>query len=343
MKKTVGAVLLGIIIIGGAIAYWQWTKTPKYSLNQIIKSVENKDATTFQKHVDVNSVASRLVDDLSGQIFSESANELGEFGSAMGEGLLQMMKPRLVGMIEEQTLRYVERGTLWDSDIELESDEVQDLEIDNITDDIGVDQGNFQGIDYVRKDGKTAYVGLQFQNLEFNENITLEVMMRDLGGYWQVAELSNMKGVLEKIDRLQAEKLAAANAPIREDIENAIQIAVTQKSTSESEWGFSQFVELTLEIENLSDKQIRSLGAIVEVENLNGEKITDIRIGDELNIQPKEQVSRVLESEVNMFDASMTELYETEESDLEYLITINKITFVNGEELQVYDSYSDLP
>ena len=343
MKKSVGVILLGIIIIGGTIAYWQWTKTPKYSLNQIINSVEDRDVTTFQKHVDVNSVASRLVDDLSGQIFSESNDELGEFGSAMGEGLMQLIKPRLVALIEEQTLRYVERGSLWDSDFELESDGDQDLQVDNVTDGIGLEQENYQDVDYVRKDGKTAYVGLKFQHGEFDESITLEIMMRDLGGYWQVAELSNMKDIIEKINRLETEQLAEANAPIQEEIDNAVQIAVTKKSTSESEWGYSRFIELTFEIENRSNNQIESIEALVEVRNTNGEKITDIRVADRLNIQPNEQVDKVLESEVNMFDASMNELYETEESDLEYSITINKITFGNGEELQVYDSYSDLP
>ena len=343
MKKSVGVILLGIIIIGGTIAYWQWTKSPKYSLNQIINSVEDRDVTTFQKHVDVNSVASRLVDDLSGQIFSESNDELGEFGSAMGEGLMQLIKPRLVALIEEQTLRYVERGTLWDSDFELESDGDQDLQVDNVTDGIGLEQENYQDVDYVRKDGKTAYVGLKFQHGEFDESITLEIMMRDLGGYWQVAELSNMKDIIEKINRLETEQLAEANAPIQEEIDNAVQIAVTKKSTSESEWGYSRFIELTFEIENRSNNQIESIEALVEVRNTNGEKITDIRVADRLNIQPNEQVDKVLESEVNMFDASMNELYETEESDLEYSITINKITFGNGEELQVYDSYSDLP
>jgi len=343
MKKSVGVILLGIIIIGGTIAYWQWTKTPKYSLNQIINSVEDRDVTTFQKHVDVNSVASRLVDDLSGQIFSESNDELGEFGSAMGEGLMQLIKPRLVALIEEQTLRYVERGTLWDSDFELESDGDQDLKVDNITDGIGLEQENYQDVDYVRKDGKTAYVGLKFQHGEFDESITLEIMMRDLGGYWQVAELSNMKDIIEKINRLETEQLAEANAPIQEEIDNAVQIAVTKKSTSESDWGYSRFIELTFEIENRSNNQIESIEALVEVRNTNGEKITDIRVADRLNIQPNEQVDKVLESEVNMFDASMTELYETEESDLEYSIKVNKITFGNGEELQVYDSYSDLP
>ena len=343
MKKSVGVILLGIIIIGGTIAYWQWTKTPKYSLNQIINSVEDRDVTTFQKHVDVNSVASRLVDDLSGQIFSESNDELGEFGSAMGEGLMQLIKPRLVALIEEQTLRYVERGTLWDSDFELESDGDQDLKVDNITDGIGLEQENYQDVDYVRKDGKTAYVGLKFQHGEFDESITLEIMMRDLGGYWQVAELSNMKDIIEKINRLETEQLAEANAPIQEEIDNAVQIAVTKKSTSESEWGYSRFIELTFEIENRSNNQIESIEALVEVRNTNGEKITDIRVADRLNIQPNEQVDKVLESEVNMFDASMNELYETEESDLEYSIKVNKITFGNGEELQVYDSYSDLP
>lgn len=341
--KKVTVLLVGILIIGGAVAYWQWTTTPKYSLNQILKSVENRDVTTFQKHVDVNSVASRLVDDLSGQIFSESADELGELGSAMGEGLLQMMKPRLIGMIEEQTLRYVERGALWDSDIELESDKEQDLQVENITDGLGLEQENYQGVHYVRKDGKTAYIGLQFLNNDFDESVTLEVMMRDLGGYWQVAELSNMKDIIEEINRLEAEKLTEVNTPIREEIEAAINIAVTQKSTSESEWGLSRYIKLNFDIENMSDKQIVYVESMVDIYNINGEKITSIQIADDLMIQSHEQMERVLESEVNMFDSSMTELYKTDENNLEFSVTIKRIRFESGEELALYDSYSDLP
>src|SRR5690625_386292 len=343
MKKSIKAIAISIFVISCAIAYWQWTKSPRYSLNQIVKSVENRDVTTFQKHVDVKSVASRLVDDLAGQIYSESDDELGDFASALGEGLLQLMKPRLVEMFEEQTLRFVERGSLWESGFDLESEDIQDLGIDNITDNVGINPDNFEGIDFVRKNGKTVYIGLNFVAPEFNEVLTLEVMMRDLGGYWQLAEISNMKDVLEEIDRLEAEKLSIANAPIREKIESSLQIEVKQKTTRESDWGMTRFVILTFEIENLSDRQIESFDGMVNVHRDSGEHVTYIHLSNDLVIQPNQQISRYMESRVTMFELSMSELYETDESALAFSVTINHITFEDGEVLQIYQNYSGLP
>src|SRR5690625_6442455 len=81
--------------------------------------------------------------------------------------------------------------------------------------------------------------------------------------YWQLAEISNMKDVLEEIDRLEAEKLSIANAPIREKIESSLQIEVKQKTTRESDWGMTRFVILTFEIEYLFDSIIESIDGLV--------------------------------------------------------------------------------
>jgi len=51
MKKITTIFVLVIIVVAAAIYYWQWTHSPKYSLLQAKKAIENHDIVSFEKYV----------------------------------------------------------------------------------------------------------------------------------------------------------------------------------------------------------------------------------------------------------------------------------------------------
>ena len=198
--KSKKIIILLIILVGIVTGlYWYVTTTPEYSLNQIKNSIENHDVPLFQKHVDVKTISSRLIDDVMTAVLDETdyENEWEELGGSLGLGLIQMMKPRLIDIVEEQMIRFVEKGSIDEST----SDELGVLgngnDLNNVLEN-GKD--SFKGIDYIRKEGSTAYIGISIEDKTNDWNGTIELLMRNMGGYWQVSEISNASEILEDFE-----------------------------------------------------------------------------------------------------------------------------------------------
>jgi len=77
LKRTViGAAAVGVLVLAvGSYVYWQ--RTPQYSLHQIKQAIQTHDLALFRKHVDVEGLSSRLVDDLLASISEKNAQENG--------------------------------------------------------------------------------------------------------------------------------------------------------------------------------------------------------------------------------------------------------------------------
>ena len=116
MKKRIVSIASALIIILLIcyFGYSYWTRTPKYSLYQIAKAIQHHDIELFNKHVDVNTVANRLIDDLiisaPKQKEEEETSEWGKMGQELGKGLINLMKPRLAEIMKEQIEKYIETG-----------------------------------------------------------------------------------------------------------------------------------------------------------------------------------------------------------------------------------------
>lgn len=93
------------------LAYWYWTTTPTYALSQIVGAVKNKDTETFEKYVDIESVAFRAIDDVLHGPARESGM-FGNFDSMIGVGIIGLFKPEIAEIAKTQVLKFIESGTL---------------------------------------------------------------------------------------------------------------------------------------------------------------------------------------------------------------------------------------
>jgi hypothetical protein len=151
--KLIAFTLPAVLLAGGTFAYWHWTHTPTYSLRQIQKALETHDVAKFEKHVDIQSVSSRLIDDMMSHALKETQPQSGAegLGTALAAGLVQLMKPRLVEAIREQAVRLVEQGDLGRSISATNENESGKVSLQAMSEEVGAGEDSFRGIKYVKK------------------------------------------------------------------------------------------------------------------------------------------------------------------------------------------------
>ncbi|MTI87648.1 MAG: DUF2939 domain-containing protein [Balneolaceae bacterium] len=198
-SKAIISFLLLVLVAGSG--YWYWTSTPRYSINQIEQAVKTHDVTTFKKHVDIEGLTSRMIDDMLDEATRDVSSDdpFEELGAAMGKGLVKLVKPMLVSQAEKQIIRYVETG---ETDIEA-SEQTKGPSLDGFARKLGFKGDLVESISYIDRDGKTAYAGLEFNHADLDTTLTIELMMRDMDGYWQVAEVSNIPQLLSDIEAME--------------------------------------------------------------------------------------------------------------------------------------------
>jgi hypothetical protein len=196
--------LLVVIVIAAAAGWWYWTTTPQYSVLKIHDAVKSHDLASFQKYVDVDSVASHMVDDL---LTKPVQNALGPgiVGQLLGFGIGMLVKPMLVASMKQEITDYVtgeaSASTSWNS-----NDRYQPVGAHifrGIPGQLGFTGKVYKGIDYVRTEGKVSLVGLKLYNEKYNADLVLELKLRNADGYWRLTELSNLQSFMSKITDLQ--------------------------------------------------------------------------------------------------------------------------------------------
>lgn len=207
--KIIFISLVVVIVTSLGASYWHWTGTPTYSLQQIQKALDNKDVVKFEKHVDINSISSRLIDDLVKYAMkeSQSQDEFEDFGMALATGFVHLMKPHLIDSIHSQTIRQVEKGNFGNFTPSDGTNDTQEINIDEISEQIGADKESFAGISYIKNDGKVALAGLGFQNENYDREMILELRLRNMGRYWQIVELTNVAELLQELETAEVDIL----------------------------------------------------------------------------------------------------------------------------------------
>lgn len=213
--------LLVIVVFAVGIGYWYWTTTPEYSLREARAAIKSHDLVKFQKYVDVESVASGMVDSfMAGPVHDMSG--LGFVGRMLTIGLVGLVKPSLIDSVKEEILRLVEKGAPQTASSSENSPPGESTDQESASEDLpgptnagsgislkqslktfGFKGKLYNGTEYSRREGKLAYVGLKLYNQKYNRDLTLEVKLLDMGGYWQVIGLPNLTQMLQTLVKLE--------------------------------------------------------------------------------------------------------------------------------------------
>lgn len=343
MKKFVTiTIVLVITTLIGAVLYWQYTQTPEYSLLQAKKAVEQHDLASFEKYVDVEGIISSLIDqtlEMSTEE-KEQQNEWEQLGEAIGKSLITLIKPQLTKIIKQQIVKYVETGRFEEKKKGRKPEEPENS-LSDLWNGLSRGKSVFKGIAYVKKEGKIAYVGLELFQEKYDTSLILDLKMRDKGGYWQVAEISNFSEFMRKLDDLETQRIAELNKPIIKAMKQTLVLESLQKSTISDRWGFDKKVVFRLKFKNNGQKEIDEYKAVLTCKTLDGKVLKKLLITDSNNIPPGQTGGGVWSTDVNIFNANDNMLYETPQSNLDITVEIQYIKFIDGSELKLYEKGQD--
>lgn len=223
MKRGVIALLL-IAVAAGAF-YW-WTQTPIYAVDQASQALKHHDVDRFHKWVDVHSVADNAVDDLLADPVRHAGTGLLE--RIVGMAIVSLVREPIVDAMSTQIDHWVEHTgrarpsamlhVMQPAKAASDEDDDDDDEpaqpksffgaivqfikppsLKQIFTDYGLTHKNFRGFGSVDWSDHLAHVGLKFfsPKLQTNYEVTLE--LANGSGNWRIERIANMQQLVSTL------------------------------------------------------------------------------------------------------------------------------------------------
>ncbi|MEO8379931.1 MAG: hypothetical protein ABI779_09750 [Acidobacteriota bacterium] len=200
-RSTVVALLAGAVGIP-ALGFWLWTRTPNYGVRQIGFAIETHDIQKFRKYVDLDAVSADIFTLV--QVTNESGGLAGAVALTMSSSFQETLRRTITTAVESEeagppgiVVEFIERNR------------------------------KYAGIEYVRRNGKIATVGLRFAAPDETEPLVYEIRMRDLGSHWQVAGLN-----VEQILLMKTKRDVAMSARLADERERQLRAAKEQEEAA---------------------------------------------------------------------------------------------------------------
>jgi hypothetical protein len=197
MKKWFFIIFFLLVIVVSGIFVWKTMLSPVYSLKQLDKAINKQDVIAFNKYVDLDATIDEVIVQ-TWQYYTageETGSRWNEIRSDIGNTLLSVVKPNIKEIIKEEILDYIATGQWSDNDPDNKND-ISTLVINLIKDKIDPEQWDQQSINYTEINGNIAHVGLTYFDDAKDTNFIVEVKMRNMKGYWQIIEISNVAEIL---------------------------------------------------------------------------------------------------------------------------------------------------
>ena len=164
-RRMMVRTMVGLGILAAVIGGWLFIRTPQFTMTQIVEAYEDNDLEYFKKYVDVPAVSSSLVDQYVEALISLRAERVSDPRS------LNMMKTKLITAVEKQITEFITSGRYQPNPT-----------TQAVFPDIKTLRNRFQGVDYIRAEGRLAYIGLITS--DGMGNIVIKMKRKGLG--WQV-------------------------------------------------------------------------------------------------------------------------------------------------------------
>ncbi len=281
-------------------------------------------------------------------------------GTMLGEGIVRLVKPRLIAEAQAWLARWVEDVDFSRPSKGATPKSEEDALLQRMHDKLQVDRAAFKGIEYTRREGNIALVGLTLHNATYKSDFTLELKLRRAGHYWQLAEVSNLKSLLETFQRLeekqnaelmaridelntqiprnQEEQLNQFNAQIRKRMANILQLVSSTKERKRDPRTGNKTVDLSLQIHNNTNKTLSAFSGVAKVFTREGRLVKELRVSSRDPLRPGGTRWYFWTVDVSEQEPAMIQLYETRSVDLDILFEPQLIGFEDGTRIELLRS-----
>jgi hypothetical protein len=192
------AICVLTLTIGIPLAVKAYRESPKYSLLQIKKAIEENDVDLFEEYVDLESVISSAIDNAAaadlGKDSTDAASSLGiQLGSQLGQAMVPLMAKQIRDGIEKGTFK-------------------------SESSNLNMDKFSFNNID-IEKEGKKVTAIVPIKNIlpDCMSSIKLifkvkddKAVLRSLDVSQQIKDEADMKMYLNKFYNTDVEKVASS-------------------------------------------------------------------------------------------------------------------------------------
>ena len=200
--------LLFVVTLALAAGAYYYAKSkkdgPTGALVQAAAAVQTHDVAAFEKFVDVGSITSHLVDDMTSQ--GAAITGLVPGGGLMMGGAMRLLKPALANAARSEVQHYVETGSL-EAAAEAAPKRGMNLSVLGLVGKVVGPGSKFKGIKYATEQGEQAMVGIEFTQPRYDTTMVVEVKMRHRSDHWQMTEITNTKDLLRQAASLEKRQL----------------------------------------------------------------------------------------------------------------------------------------
>lgn len=269
MSKTAKAGIGMLVVVLCAVGFYflYWTKTPTYSLNLIRESIQKHDVATFEKHVDMDSLYTKAVDD---SIVAMDKIQGGDtLSNPFVAGFVQMLKPVAVEALKAATIAAVEGKD--ETTTETKKNDGSNF-ASGLRSKTDIEDATIKDVSTISNEGNEAVVAITLNNKKLGKDFTVNLKMAKLDdGTWKVKEVTNLVDFLVETDKAKKEKLAELNKPIQQELDTAITVsnASVEMQNDGNPFFASHWLLYKVDVANTTDKDIASFNVEVSAKDEN--------------------------------------------------------------------------
>ena len=203
--------LLFAAFLGTIIWYFLfYTRTPEYALNQAAAALEQHDAETFRRYVNIEVLSSRAYDDLTVDLFAYDS-ALTPSTRVMFEKFYILIKPQLSSGLEQSALSRIEHGT-WTlpEGADILKGRQLGIDFERFLERSQLRNTTLTGIGSIEHNGTAATAEVNILEDYTQTPFTLQLAMEQAeDGHWQVSYIKNYRQYLDTIAPLHNSDIAS--------------------------------------------------------------------------------------------------------------------------------------
>jgi hypothetical protein len=262
-SKWVAVGSIAAVLCAAAGGYWYWTQSPQYALREIASAIQEHDRQRFERYVDVDAILNRGIDDYLELQVAKDAEANGEpsLGAQIGQGLVELMKPKLVETIKGQIDKLIEPTN--GEPVNGDSPFAQVLRTAAVAE--------------VNRDGQLTHVTIDAELEKYEVPLEIVLSMRKEDGRQRLFAIANLTEVVSTYEKAEHDWKAAQNASVRGRLAESLQAGGMSIDRSQGKWGRNRTMALTIPILNTADKDIAGWsGTVTLVRRATNETMLEV-------------------------------------------------------------------
>lgn len=344
---TIGLSIVGGVAAVGLAGWYYWTGTVYYSLHQIRQAVTRHDRYLFEKHVDLDNLTRRFIDDALAVFTDELQQEVTgawqQMATTIGMTVIQLLKPRLIEEVRQAVIRGVESGSLKQGDIwpahRSDNEQVNDVIVEFVS---NMPKAKPLQLGPIHVFGSSAMVELTVQPEDQLPPQTLHVrLVRTPERYWRATDIDNTKDIMAALKKSEEQRLELANQPIRQALDGLITVVTVSTEQGLNAWGTGKDVMLVLRLKNTSPRTIQAFVAHVVINDLTGARLHQVDVAGNNPIAPGEIKEQTWSLGLNLLDDVDQQLYAAASTALIFKTQVQKVVFADGQAIKLAESLQE--